>query len=184
MWRQFLQHPSIYSRSFLDFTNTVTANQVNFYTDASRNFRLGAGGVCGRSWYYLRWNEGFMIKNQPSIEYLELYAVVVGVFNWISRFRNQRIILFCDNISVVYMINRNTSSCPQCLKLIRILVLESMIHNVRVFANYVSSKNNKLADLLSRLRIQQFINLTQGTYEDYATPVPDKLWPMYKLWED
>ena len=184
MWLTFLNHPSAYSRSFLDFGESRHAREINFYTDASRNFSLGAGGVCGRSWFYLRWNRSFMQRYEPSIEYLELYAVVVAAVNWLDRFRDQRIIIFCDNISVVYMINRNTSNCPQCLKLIRLLVLQSMFYNVRVFANYVPSKENLHADLLSRLKLKRFAQVTKGQYEREPTPVPDCLWPMHRLWEN
>ena len=184
MWLKFLNHGSVYCRSFLDFGETVNAHRINFYTDATRNFTLGAGGVCNKSWYYLRWNKKYMERYQPSIEYLELYAVVVAVVNWIDRFSNQRVIIFCDNISVVYMINRNTSSCEQCLALIRILVLKSMVHNVRVFANYVNTKSNTLADLLSRQKVKRFKKLVKGLqYDTEPTPVPEELWPMHKLWQ-
>ena len=44
-------------------------------------------------------------KFKPSIEYLELYAVTAAVLTWIHQFKNRRIILFCDNQSVVDMIN-------------------------------------------------------------------------------
>ena len=181
MWQNFLNHPSIYCRPFADFDKSVTAHQVNFFTDASRNFQLGAGGICDDEWFALKWDKNYMKMCQPSIEYLELYAVLVGVLNWIKKFANQRIIIFCDNISVVYMINRNTSSCKQCLTLIRILVLESMIYNVRISANYVSSKDNKLADLLSRRKFRQF-RLLAPNMKKYGTPIPEKIWPMYKLW--
>ena len=81
MWLEFLNFPSIYCRPFLDMANVVMAEEVNFYTDASRNFSLGAGGVCQNSWYSLQWDKRFMIQTEPSIEYLELYAVLVGIYN-------------------------------------------------------------------------------------------------------
>ena len=155
MWLTFLNNPVVYCRPFLDWDNSVKATEVNFYTDASRNFVLGAGGLCGKSWFFVQWDKTFMNQVQPSIEFLELYAVTIGVLNWIQRFANKRIIIFCDNISVVYMINRNMSSCKQCLSLIRIIVLESMKYNACIFANYVSSKNNFFADCLSHLKIDR-----------------------------
>ena len=182
MWLEFLQFPNIYCRPFVDFDEAVLATEVNFFTDASRNFKLGAGGICHNSWFSVRWDLQFMEKTQPSIEYLELYAVLVGAYNWIHRFANRCIIIFCDNISVVYMINRNTSSCKQCLMLIRRLVLLSMKHNVRVMANYVSSKNNKLADLLSRMKIRGFKKLSPQADKN-PTLLHDDLWPMYKVWD-
>ena len=35
MWITFLQHPSVYCRPFLDFTNFLVADEVDLYTDAS-----------------------------------------------------------------------------------------------------------------------------------------------------
>ena len=181
MWSTFLQHPTCYSRPFLDFDVTNNATEISMFSDASRNRRLGFGSICQDSWTYLQWDEVFMIKNDPSIEYVELFAVLVSVKNWLDRFRNQRIVLFCDNQAVVSMINNNTSSCPNCLALIRILVLHSMIVNTRVFATYISSRANKSADLLSRLRIQKFKSLNPNVDEN-MTPIPTELWPMDKIW--
>ena len=47
----------------------------------------------------------FVDLHDPSIEFLELYAVTVAVVTWIYRFRNRRIVLFCDNQAAVAMIN-------------------------------------------------------------------------------
>ena len=182
MWLNFLSHPSVYCRPFYDFTADIYADQVKFYTDASGNYKLGAGGICQRSWFYLQWDHDFMTRARPSIEYLELYAVAVGVLNWIHRFQNRRIILFCDNISVVYMLNRSTSSCKNCLVLIRIIVLESLRNNARVFANYVNTKSNTLADSLSRLNLKKFVKLARKHFELERSPIPAALWPMEKLW--
>ena len=121
MWEQFLEHPTVYARPFLDFTKVLTAEEVNMYSDASRNYHLGAGGYCGKSWFAMTWDMQFMQQYNPSIAYLELYALVVTVLNWIHRFTNQRIILFCDNKSVIDMVNHNTAHCKHCLKLIRVL---------------------------------------------------------------
>ena len=182
MWLTFLSHPSAYCRPFFDFSADLKADKVNFYTDASRNFDLGAGGVCEQSWFYVQWDRTFMEENQPSIEYLELYAVAVGVLNWVHRYQNRRIILFCDNISVVYMINRSTSTCSHCLKLIRLIVLYGMRFNTRVFANYVNTKANALADSLSRLNFKKFERLSYDNMERKNTPIPRELWPMNKVW--
>ena len=44
MWQDFLHHPAVYSRPFIDFESVLQATEVDLYTDASRNFSLGAGG--------------------------------------------------------------------------------------------------------------------------------------------
>ena len=156
MWLTFLSHPSVYCRSFLDMTHTLTAEDVLMYSDASRNPKLGCGAFCQRDWMVQQWDHSFIQEREPSIAYLELFAVLTAVKLWLNRFRNKRIVLFCDNISVVHMINKNTSNCPNCLILIRLLVLESMRLNVRVYAKHVDTKSNRAADLLSRLKISKF----------------------------
>ena len=90
--------------------------------------------------------------------------------------------LFCDNQSVVAMVNNNSSSCKNCMVLIRILVLHSMKMNARVYAKYVTSRDNKILDLLSRLKIDTFKKLTKDDFEPTSTAVPGELWPMSKLW--
>ena len=44
MWKTFIQHPSMYSRPFMDFTTMLTAVEIDMYSDASKNPELGMGG--------------------------------------------------------------------------------------------------------------------------------------------
>ena len=69
----------------------------------------------------------FITKCDPCIEFLELYAVVVMVVNWIHHFENRRVVLYCNNESCVRMINWMTLSCGSCMVLIRILVPHGLI---------------------------------------------------------
>ena len=139
------------------------------------------GAVCGTSWCFTIWPQGFIKNEDPSIEFLELYALVVGVVNWISRFQNSRIILFCANQSVVHMVNNTTSSCRKCMILIRTLVLESLVNNVCIFAKYIRSKVNKASDYLSRLKFEAF-RVLRDDWDMVETKMPQKLWPIEKVW--
>ena len=179
-WEKFINHPSAFCRSFIDFTETIKAEEIGLASDASRAHTLGFGAICQTSWIYHMWLEGYIASFKPSIEYLELFGVVAGVIQWIHRFRNKRIILLCDNTSVVAMINNMTTSCKNCMKLLRLLILKGMVVNVRIFARYVSSKNNYYPDLLSRGKIQTFKD--SGLFEVQPTEVPKELWPIDKLW--
>ena len=182
VWLQFLEHPSVFARPFLDFSQDLAASDIEFYTDASRNFTLGAGGICQNSWFSLKWDWNFMCKNQPSIAYLELYAVTVGILLWIQRFSNRRVFLFCDNEAVVNMLNNTSSSCKHCMVLIRLIVLKSMIHNVRVYAKHVGTKENYLADWLSRDKVKLFKRITKNKFESEPEKIPSELWPMNSVW--
>ena len=105
------------------------------------------------------WDDEFLDEMDPSIEYLELYALTVGVKLWLKFFRNSRLVLFCDNQSVVHMVNNQSSKCKNCIILIRIIVLESLIQNSRVFVWHVKGLDNKFLDYLSRGKLQKFHNL-------------------------
>ena len=135
MWEQFLSHQSVYCRPFTDFSETTDAEELDFFTDSSRNFELGCGGVYGKQWFFSGWDPLFMKKAQPSIAYHELYAVAVGIYLWLHKFKNRTIILFCDNQGAVQMINQSTSNCKNCMVLIRLIVLESLKCNTVVCAS-------------------------------------------------
>ena len=184
MWITFLQHPSVYSRPFLDFSKTLVADEIDMYSDASGT--IGFGAWCGNDWMYNLWDNKFIKKYKPSIEYLELFGVVAGVLTWIHRFKNMRVILFCDNETVVNMINLTTTSCRNCMVLIRILVLKGMIENVRIFCRHVAGKKNILADNLSRNRLDLFeanCRKQKRIMTIHATDVPDAIWPISKIWK-
>ena len=184
MWLTFLQHPSIYARSFIDLDDKVKSTDVDFFTDASANPKLGCGGVSNGNWFIMQWNEKFLKTHKPSINYLELYAVAVGVFNWIHKYKDQKIYIFCDNMSVVQMINNNTSKCKNCMVLIRIIVLKSLTSNVKVKAKHVPGKLNNFSDYLSRLKYKQFWNLAKKSARSFnhrSDNIPTEL-NMEEIW--
>ena len=181
MWLKFLQHPTIFSRPFSDFEE-VDANEIDMYSDSSKNSRLGCGGYCGTDWFMTKWDPEFINNSDPSIEYLELYAVTVAILNWIQRFEGKHVALFCDNMSVVYMLNSKTSSCKNCMVLIRFIVLKGLLHNVRISAKHVTSKDNLISDLLSRQKYEKFRELTGSTFNELPTELPNDIWPIQKIW--
>ena len=183
-WLTFLNHPSVFSRKFIDFTPRL-ATDISFYTDASKT--IGFGGYCGSDWTCAKWNADFIKMQDPSISYLELYAVTVGIISWAHRFRDMCIVLFCDNQGAVDMINNASSKCKQCMKLIRIITLYSLIHNVKIIARHVIGINNELADFLSRDKMDSFWSLAKSRnleFNEFLTLLPADLWPIEKLWFD
>ena len=77
-----------------------------------------------------------MDKHNPNIEYLGLFALVAGVLTWESdeALVNSRISIVCNNMGVVGMINKMTSSCKHCMVLLRILTLNNLRLNRRITA--------------------------------------------------
>ena len=144
IWLTFLQHPSIYARKFMDLDPKAISTEVDFYTDASANENLGCGGICDSEWFIQQWDEKFIKIAKPSINYLELYAMTVAIINWIHKFKNQRVYIFCDNMSVVQMVNKTSSKCKNCMVLIRIIVLQALKHNVKINVKHVPGKQKQV----------------------------------------
>ena len=56
-----------------------SAEEILMYSDASGSFLKGFGAWCQKSWLFSPWSYDFMVEHNPSIEYLQLYAVTVAV---------------------------------------------------------------------------------------------------------
>ena len=182
VWQHFITHPTIFCHPFTDFRVESTIKLLDLYTDASENFKLSCRGCFKNKWFFIRWDEAFMCEHEPSIEYLELYAVTVAVVLWVANFSNSRVALYCDNQAVVVMINDSSSSCRNCMLLIRIIVLQGLIHNVVIKARFARTRMNTKADAISRRKFQLFKSLTNFQAEEFPLAIPQNLWPMDKLW--
>ena len=82
-------------------------------------------------------------------------------------------------------VNKSSSGCPNCMLLIRIIVLECLTWNVRLFIKYIKSKDNDFADVLSRHQNDRFWKLSKKHNKNFdvkPTQVPDNLWPLHKVW--
>ena len=188
MWRFFLNNAGVKElcRPFVDFSISVYARKLNFYTDSSLNPDLGMGGVFNERWFCQAWGRDFVLQQRPSIAYLELYALVTAVMMWGDDYRlsNSRIIIFCDNKGVRDMVNLQVSNCRKCMKLIRLLVLSNIKHNRRIFVEYVASKENSLADALSRFEFSRFWRKAPSYMNNKPDRMPECMWPIQKLWFD
>ena len=184
VWKQMLLNQSYYSRPFFHMDETIKPTQLFFMTDASRNQTLGCGGVCNDEWFIMQWEESFVKKCKPSIAFLELFALVVGIVSWLHKFKNKKIALFCDNQSVVSMVNKTSSKCPHCMKLIRIMVCYMVEYNAKVYCNYINTKQNIYADYLSRLKYKLFWQTARKngrTFKSSPQKIPEFLLPLEKF---
>ena len=185
LWLEFLKHPSIYARNFIDLDLSINSMDVDFFTDASANPHLGCGGISEGDWYIQQWDEDFINQCKPSINYLELYAMTVAIMNWIHKYKNKRIYIFCDNMSVVQMVNNNSSKCKNCMVLIRLIVMKALTCNVNIKVKHVPGRFNIFSDLLSRMEYKKFwqhAKNSKRTFNKKPTQMPDEVWPMEKIW--
>ena len=182
IWLCFLQEHKSVCRPFVDFSKSIMAKRLSFMTNMSRNAHLGFECVFGSSWAYSRWESGYIKRFKPSIEYLELYALVAGVLIWENRLSNGWYIVWCDNKSTCAMVNSGTSSCKNCMYLLRVLTLNNLCFNRRIFTSYISSHANFVTNYLSRLKLNLFEKQAPRKMDPLPTRLPDAIWPASKIW--
>ena len=185
IWQRFLESPNCYCRPFLDFQEWTT-DDIVMYSDAAKSLEKGFGAYCDNDWMAHSWSEceTFFRKKDPSIDYLEMYAVTAAVITWIHRFANRRICLFCDNEGVVKIINRSGSRSKNCMVLMRLITLQEMKYNLRIRAKHIKSEKNSLADALSRGQMDRFWREAPESMNKERTLVPEEIWPPSKIWLD
>ena len=185
VWKFFLtsRDPTILWRPFVDFGKNAGI-VLNFYSDALLNSRLGMGAVFENRYIVAQWDKLFIQTEKPSIEFLELFALVAAVITWSneSKMLNSRVEIFCDNESVKNMVNGMTSGCMKCMKLIRILAMDNLVKDRLIKVHHVRSKDNYLADALSRLDFPKFWKKAPETINRQPDVIANVIWPPEKVW--
>ena len=82
------------------------------------------------------------------------------------------------------MVNHTTSGCKNCMVLMRILVINNLVHNRCIVVKYIKTKENSAADALSRGRIHDFKKDVKIAVNDKSDKIPEFLWPPTKIWLD
>ena len=175
MWENFLTDLQSIVWPFVDMQESVEANTLNFFTDAAARDGLAYGVIFGDKWLFGQWEKDFVKKCKHSIAFLELFALCAGIMTWAEWITKIRIVIFCDNISVVSMVNNLTSGCFQCMKLIRMLTLNNLKYDHRVFICHVEGRKNILSNALSRQKIGKFLGLAPRTVNKYLEKITEDL---------
>ena len=80
------------------------------------------------------------------------------------------------------MVNNLTSKCPQCMKIIRMLVIDGMMQNRRIFVRFVRSEANILTDALSHFQFQRFWCHAPPDMNTMPDKLPEAIYPVERLW--
>ena len=85
MWKVFLaKFPG-----WMPITDTkvLHASAIELFVDAAGSVKLGWGAWLPHLglWMYDQWEEDFFKKFQPSINFLELYALLAGIITWVPH---------------------------------------------------------------------------------------------------
>ena len=170
IWQTFLS--SFNGKSLFLDDHWRNNQKLNLYTDASG--AIGFGALFGREWCYGKWPENWFKYN---IAVLEFYPIVLSLCLWGHRMRNQCVLFFTDNQSLVSVINKQTSKDAERMSFIRTMVLVCLQNNILFKAKHVVGRRNVLADRLSRFQVDQFLQLALVHMHRFPTSIPSHLLP-------
>ena len=140
-------------------------------------------------WAAEKWNASFIKEKEPSIDFLELFALTAGLLMWSDDMdiKDKHVTIFCDNMSVVNMVNNILSSCKNCMFLLRKIMKNSLLKNYGVFVHHVGTKQNDLADTLSRGQYDRFWRICREkskVMSRYPCAMPTEIWSPENYWID
>ena len=150
----------------------VTDSDLELFTDASRG--IGFGGYFAGQWFKDVWHESVQ-SDTRSIAWLEFFPVLVALTLWGKQLSGKRILIRSDNLAVVGIINKQTSKCPQIMKLLRNFVLQCLLYNVSFRSKHIPGAQNHIADALSRSQMTRFKELAPSAASQ-GLQVPKFLW--------
>ena len=155
IWLKFLEdwngRSLFLSRPPLRYDETIV-------TDAAGS--LGFGGYLVSptgiaAWFSQAWSP--QQKREWHIGPKELYPILVAAQNWGSQWAGKRILVACDNATVVSAINKGYSKQVVLGRMLRALNFYSLKFNFHMQAQHVLGKSNVIADQLSRLQVEIFL---------------------------
>ncbi len=112
---------------------------MNLFTDASS--LIGYGAFWNGHWLQQKWSPA------NSIQWKELYAILMACEVWGPSWHRKRVLFHCDNQAIVHLWK---SGLPQ---LMRALFFVAAKHNFHVTITHIYGTDNSLADALSRFQI-------------------------------
>jgi len=139
-------------------------------SDASGSF--GFGAVSRTQWLYGKRPSAIQ---SASIEYKELFPIVVAAHVWGSSWFKQVVLFHCDNESVVFILNSRTSRAPDVMHLQSLLLMAAAHHNFIFSDQHIAGSANKIPDASSHFHWEAFRHLTPQV-DSQPTVIPPHLW--------
>ena len=128
-------------------------------TDAAGSLGFGGylvspSGVA--AWFSEAWSP--KQKREWHIGPKEFYPILVAAQHWGVYWAGKRILVACDNATVVSAINKGYSKQAVLGRMLRALTFYSLKFNFHLQAQHVPGKSNIIADQLSRLQVEKFLH--------------------------
>ena len=127
---------------------------MELFTDASGKDGWGANWA-GR-WISARWSR---VQTTMSIVWKELYAIVTSAHSWGPLWQRRKILVHCDNLTVVGVWEIGTSKSPEIMALVHILFYCAAHINFNICVQHLPGIDNLIADTPSHFQQDRFRRL-------------------------
>ena len=101
-------------------------------SDASGSW--GCVVLCAGRWFQLPWPPS--CKDTP-ISPKELVPIVVALALWGPKWEGQNVVCFCNNMAVVFAVNKGSARDPRLMRLLRITAFFCGAYKVTLSARHV-----------------------------------------------
>jgi hypothetical protein len=137
----------------------------------------GGGLVWGSDWRYVEWRFDFQSIRECHINVKELAAIVLAVRRWGLAWRGCRVVIWTDNTTAMYAMNKGTSKNRVMMALLREVFWMSCVFDIEIQCRHIAGVENWEADCVSRLfengRLFQLEALL-----GFRTPLFYVVWPV------
>ena len=142
-----------------------SSDLIELCADASH---LGFGAILSNHWFNGTWPPNWTSFH---ITLLELYPIVAAFLTWPHLLANKKVHILTDNSATMHIINSCSSKDNNIMVLIRIFVLQAMRYNIVFKSSHIPGLENRKADALSRLQLQEFHQLSPNA-DPSPTAIP------------
>ena len=146
-WALFLQHWCTVS--------LICPSPPDYYVSTDASGRKGIGGFFAGHIFANRVPARHRDKH---IDWKEMFAVLHAFFLWHENWKGGRVLLACDNTTVVAGINKRSIAGPAILLLQRLLLIAALF-DIDVLAFWIPSELNAVASAASRHDYSRLANL-------------------------
>ena len=117
------------------------------YILATDACKTGLGGICGDEYFHFKLRLPYVNYN---IAYLEVLAVIMALKCWKNRLWAKSIVMQCDNMSVVQVLNGGRSRDLFLQAAMREVAYLAAVGEFNLHMVHISGVSNRIPDWLSR----------------------------------
>ena len=143
------------------------ARAIHVWTDASGSFGCGAVVPVSGKWLQLAWpsaySEDALHLGRESITFKELIPIVLACAVWGQEFAHMGVVVHCDNLGAVAVVNSGYSKVDPIMHLLRCLFFVRAYFQIDLWAVHVPGKENGVADAISRDNIPFLYSQVPGS---------------------